>query len=127
MDTDDLKYIKERQEAQSRMFSDDRDRYNTLDAQDNEDLYNSVIKEGDIRKLPISGQKWESYLIEMKIHLANACRKNFHVHVVKGVRGHPWYTHTRGDGCFMCEDINLMHLMYHTMVLMLEQHQEDIF
>ncbi len=126
MDSEDLKYIKERQKEQSKMFAEDRDRYNTLDIQDNEDLYRHISRDTSVVSVPKVGQTWESYIIEMKIHTKNASDKNWQVHVIKGVRGHPWYTHDKGD-CFMCHDINLHYLMYHTMLLMLEKHPDEVF
>ncbi len=126
LDSDDLKWVKDQREKMEKIFDSGRDRYNTLDESENENLYTRIIQ-ADSLLYPKRGQTWGSYLTELKVHMEHAFKKNWKVHVVIGVRGKPWYTHTRSDGCFMCEDINLIHSMYSVMLLMAEQYPGNKF
>lgn len=126
MDTEDRKWIAKEIEKREAQFRPDADRYNTNEVREEETLYHKILN-ADLRIAPKKGQTYEAYLIELKIHIENARRKNYQVHVIKGIRGRPWYTHTRGDGCFMCEDINLISVMYQTMALMAQKNPKKIF
>ncbi len=127
MDSDDIKYIKKQMaDNERKMRYDLNDKYNTKDEPLNEDLYKQILH-ADLKITPKAGQLWKDYLIELKIHTENAHNKNWQIHVVKGVRGHPWYTHTSGLGCFMCEDTNMIYAMYTVMCLMAAQYPDQRF
>ncbi len=125
---DNEDYIQDRKLAQSREYLQDsnRDRYNTEQEPEDDNLYRQILN-ADLRIAPRKGQTYKDYLTELKIHIQNSARKNIQIHIIKGVRGHPWYTHTRGDGCFMCEDMNMIHTIYSAMRLMVDQHPKGTF
>ncbi len=121
MDSED--YISMRKVEQSRNF---QDRYNTEEVPEDENLYRHILN-ADLRIAPQSGQTLENYLIQLDIHIKNAAKKNISTHIIKGVRGRPWYTHLRGDGCFMCEDMNMVSCLYKTLKLIQEINPKLIF
>ncbi len=104
----------------------DRDKYSTEVQSEDENLYKQILN-ADIRIAPKSGQTLENYLIELKIHISMSAKKNIQIHITKGVRGRPWYTHLRGDGCFMCEDMNMIHAMYSAFRLILDKYPKATF
>ncbi len=120
MDNED--YTSMRKISDSRTYWQDtstRDKYNTTEIPEDENLYKRILN-ADLKIAPKSGQTLENYLIELKVHIENSARKNIQIHITKGVRGRPWYTHLRGDGCFMCEDMNMIHTLYSTLQLIQE-------
>lgn len=126
MDSDDLRWIKDQKAKIENNFNLDRDRYNTLETPEDETLYHDIL-DADLRIAPKGGQTWATFLTELKVHIQHAAKKNIKIHIIKGSRGKAWFTHTRGDGCFMCEDINLIHVMYSVMLLMAEQYPKNRF
>ncbi len=125
-DSDDAKWLKQEMKKRDAMFQKDRDSHNTLIEKEDENLYKHILN-ADLRIAPKTGQLWYTYLTELKIHLEHACHKNYHTHVTIGARGKPWWTHSRNDNCFMCEDINFMYTMYSTMCLMAQKYSKNRF
>ncbi len=74
---------------------------------------------------PQQGQTWESYVQQLKIYIKFATEKNASVHI-NGPRG-SWYTHRSSPSCFMCEDVDLHHVMLHTMEMMSKQYPKQVF
>ncbi len=104
------------------MYQDtNRDKYNTIEEPEDENLYRNILN-ADLRIAPRTGQTGKDYLTELNIHIKNSAKKNITTHIIKGVRGRPWYTHLRGDGCFMCEDMNMIHTLYSTMRLIIDKY-----
>ncbi len=84
------------------------DNYNTmekpLDITQSEKIVNA-----NLEYAPRKGQTWLSYITELSIHIGYSEQKNTrsHINTPKG----PWYTHRSPMGCFMCEDMALIHFM----------------
>ncbi len=74
---------------------------------------------------PVEGQTWESYVEQLRIYVKFADEKNIATHV-NGPR-RAWYTHRSSPACFMCEDMDLRHVMLTAMAAMQKAHPEDIF
>ncbi len=125
-DSEDRKSMKKVIKDMSYVYKEDVDRYNRIGDMPPEEDYRHILN-GDSVLTPKKDQLWTQFLIELKVHMEHGFKKNWNTHVVKGVRGHPWYTHTRGDGCFMCEDMNLMYRMYAIMCLIVEQYPDNRF
>ncbi len=103
-----------------------QDRYNTEEVPEDENLYKHILN-ADLGIAPTKGQTLENYLIQLDVHIKNAAKRNITIHIIKGVRGRPWYTHLRGDGCFMCEDMNMISTMYSTLKLLLSNYPKLSF
>ncbi len=88
------------------------------------DQYNSEKEEFDpneyVRRLRAGknieyglaiGEKMEDYYVRLQVHVDLAAKKNIQTHV-GGKRG-CWFTHEDkfGVGCFMCEDMNMVHYL----------------
>ncbi len=126
MDSDDTKWIADAIEKREANSDDYADKYNTLEVKEDANLYKHVIN-ADLRIAPKKGQLYSDYLIELKVHVEIAKHKNYKTHVIIGVRGAPWYTHKRPDGCFMCEDISTISVLFSTMALMAQKHPKSRF
>ncbi len=75
---------------------------------------------------PRKHQTWESYIIELKTHIDYADNKNEKVHIENNGKA-AWYTHRAPSGCFMCEDVNMRHVMFTIMQHMAKQYPNNIF
>ncbi len=100
------------------------DQYNTEEKPKNQHDFDNIIH-ADLRFAPKEHQTWESYIKELKIYVDFADKKNTGAHI-NGVRG-AWYTHRQSSGCFMCEDVNLRHVMLSVLQIMAKQHPTNIF
>ncbi len=100
------------------------------------DQYNSIDEPKDIsdieRKVYLPhkfavtmGQTWESYIEQLKIYIKFADEKNIATHI-NGPR-RAWYTHKSSPSCFMCEDVDLRHVMINAMEIMAKQYPKNIF
>lgn len=89
------------------------------------DQYNSEQKEFDaneyVRRLRAGrnleygisiGEKLENYYVRLQCNVDLAAKKNIQAHVHNNGRG-AWFTHKDkfGVGCFMCEDMNMVHYL----------------
>ncbi len=126
MDSYDKEEDKNTIKNMSYVYSDNFDKYNTEEKAAERDLYERVTN-SNLRIKPKKNQLWKDYMIELKIHIDVQNHRNYQTHVIKGVRGRPWYTHTRGDGCFMCTDMEMHLIMYEIMLLMTLQYPENRF
>ncbi len=100
------------------------DNYNTLDEKIN---INDIDKQVYLphKFAPKEGQTWESYVEQLKIYVKYADEKNIATHI-NGVR-RAWYTHRSSPSCFMCEDVDLRHVMLSAMELMTKQSPKSIY
>ncbi len=100
------------------------DQYNTLEKPIN---INDVDKQVYLphKFAPKEGQTWESYVEQLKIYVKYADEKNIATHI-NGVR-RAWYTHRSSPSCFMCEDVDLRHVMLSAMELMSKQSPKSIY
>ncbi len=100
------------------------------------DNYNTIEKPIDIADVdkrqylphkfaPIHGQTLESYITQLKIYIKFATEKNAQYHI-NGPRG-PWYTHRSSSSCFMCEDVDLHHVLLHTLTTLGSKYPTFIF
>lgn len=103
-----------------------RDKYSTEQEPEDENLYKHILN-ADIRIAPKKGQLLADYVKELQIYVQMASKKNIQIHIIKGVRGKPWYTHLRGDGCFMCEDMNMIHAMLSSLRLIADNYPKAHF
>ncbi len=115
MDSEDLKWIKTERTKREATWAA-QDRHNTTEPTIDRNLYERILN-ADLHITPRKGQSLKSYLIELNIHIINSARKNMKIHIEIGVRGKPWYTHLRGEGCFMCEDLNMISVMYDVLTM----------
>ncbi len=87
-----------------------------------EKLMQSSLKQISPRK----HQTWLSYVTELKTHVDYADIKNERVHITNNGKA-SWYTHRIPSGCFMCEDVNMRHVMLTIMEYMANQYPNNIF
>ncbi len=96
-----------------------RDQYNTDQLNQNLHEYLNIANSDKHLIYAIQGDETlKEYLTKLDIHVDLAKTKNWRIHVLIGVRGKPWYTHSSPDRCFMCQDnemiaylTNLLHLI----------------
>ncbi len=89
-----------------------RDRYSTEQLSLNEAEFKQVINATSTLDYAIrKGETLEQYVTRLEIYVKLAHKKNWKVHVLIGSKGKPWYQHSNSNGCFMCEDTNLIHYM----------------
>ncbi len=97
------------------------DKYNTLDEPvDINDIKH--ILNSNLQYTPKEGQTWESYISELQIYI-NYNRSKSEKNHINGPKG-PWYTHRSPSGCFMCDDMKLIQVMFNTMKLMVSQYPD---
>ncbi len=85
------------------------DAYNTLISKENANDYKRLINTPNHQDYSIRKQeKLSTYATRLQEHIRFANKKNYHIHVEIGTRGHPWYTHKDPNGCFMCEDTSFL-------------------
>ncbi len=101
-----------------------RDQYNSLDNPYQEEDYEKIIK-ADLEFTPKSGQSWNSYCENIIIYSSMNAKKNIKTHI-NGPKG-AWYTHRNPQGCFCCEDTNLIAVLVSTIRLMAKQYPEQKF
>ncbi len=101
------------------------------------DKYNSTeegVDLGRVEKKPISehkcapkvGQTWQDYANELITHVKYADDKNYQVHI-ENMGRKSWWTHRSPAGCFMCEDVNLRHVMLTIIQAMALQYPKSVF
>ncbi len=86
-----------------------------LDVNDYKKLVNATISYA-----PHTNEKWSEYAIRAKIYANISADKNRLTHI-DGPRK-AWYTHRNPQGCFMCEDVNLISCLIRVI-----QEMSDIF
>lgn len=90
-----------------------RDNYNQEHLEFNEHEYVRKLRAGSMLKYGLaSGEPLGKYYYRLRAHIDISADKNINTHVKNGGRG-CWFTHSDkfGVGCFMCEDLNLIHYL----------------
>ncbi len=77
---------------------------NRLDPSNYRHVTNSNVDYG-----PKKGETWKNYSMRIEIYVDLAAKKSRLTHI-DGPRK-AWYTHRSPQGCFMCEDTNLIHML----------------
>ncbi len=90
-----------------------RDMYNTVDLTKDLNDYQRISNSQNTKPYVIKkGETLEEYVKKLEIFVDLAHTKNWKIHVLIGVRGHPWHTHSDASGCFMCDDSSMIHYLY---------------
>ncbi len=85
-----------------------RDQYNSTDNPFEEADYEKVLN-ADLEFAPKKGESYDSYYNKLIVYTKMQAKKNIKTHI-NGPKG-AWYTHRNPQGCFACEDMNLMSVM----------------
>lgn len=110
---DEKTFFQKEMERIERQQKNLHDQYNQENREFNLDEYVRRLRQGSMLKFGLaSGEKISNYYERLRIHVDNAAEKNTKTHVWNNGRG-CWFTHTDkfGVGCFMCEDLNLIHYL----------------
>jgi len=99
-------YLKEMRNLE-RQANDLTSQYTDLEKIDVND-YKKVVN-ANVNYAPHKGETWKEYSGRVRIYAKINADKNRLTHI-DGPRK-AWYTHRNPQGCFMCEDINLISLM----------------
>lgn len=100
----------EKLEKQQRML---HNQYQEENAEFNDYEYVRKLRQAYNLSYAISPkEKLSNYMIRLRVEVDNHAKKNSRTHVWNNGRG-CWFTHKdkMGIGCFMCEDMNLLHYM----------------
>ncbi len=90
-----------------------RDNYNTEELNQNINDYMRVLNAEGSNVYAIRKQEtFANWIIRMETFVDLAHTKNWKIHVIIGVRGHPWHTHSSPNGCFMCDDSTMIRYLY---------------
>jgi len=100
-----------------------KDQYNTLD--ENQDLGNtqSYIPTPSLAYSPSKDENLESYFKKLKIYRKINYERNTkcHINTPKG----PWYSHRAPQGCFMCEDQQMINIMLEVIRILSLRHPSE--
>ncbi len=96
----------ERQERQQKYL---RDQYNEVEKYDAMEDYQRIIQQSNLDYAIRKQENLENYIARLQIHVEFNAKKNIktHIQAPKGC----WYTHKSPLGCFMCDDMNMIHYM----------------
>lgn len=114
----------ERLERQQKQM---HDQYNQENAEFNDYEYVRKLRHGSMLKYgAASGEKLPKYFERLKVHVDLAASKNVKAHIHNNGRG-CWFTHEDkfGVGCFMCEDVNLIHYLTSIIGHLAQKHPEE--
>ncbi len=96
-------------EALERQQRNLRDQYNTLEKNRDLDDYKRIINASDTADYALKkGQQLKSWTDRLDVHVEKANALNWKIHVIIGSHGKPFYSHKNPNGCFMCDDANLI-------------------
>lgn len=104
-----------------------RDNYNEERSEFNEHEYANKIRAGSMLKYGASkGEPLVKWLPRLQAHIDIQADKNISTHVKNNGRG-CWFTHEDkfGVGCFMCEDLQVIHYLTSMITYLAKQHPED--
>ncbi len=101
-----------------------RDQYNSSNNEFCEDDYQRVLK-ADLNYSPSKNELYVSYFEKLQIYVKLCTKKNIKTHILspKGA----WYTHRNPQGCFACEDLNLMSVMLNVIGMMASKSPQGTF
>lgn len=91
-----------------------RDQYTKENSQFDESEYVRKLVQGSTLRYSISdGEQLSKYIERLRVHVEMQAEKNVKKHIHNMGRG-CWFTHKdkMGEGCFMCEDLNLYHYLF---------------
>jgi len=88
------------------------DQYNSFDNPIKEDDYVNYIKDASTTNYQWkTNQKLQEYIIHLEANLEILTRNSIKAHI-RGPKG-AWKTHTHNPmGCFMCDDLNMIHYIF---------------
>lgn len=110
---DENSFYKDEMARLERQQKDMHDQYNEENQEFNSEEYARQLKLGSMLKYGIAAnERLSNYMIRLQVHIDLAGTKNIDMHVKNNGRG-CWFTHKDkfGQGCFMCEDLNLIHYL----------------
>ncbi len=111
----------ERQERQQKYL---RDQYNEVEKYDAMEDYQRIIQQSTADYAIRKQEKIIDYIQRLQIHVEFNAKKNIktHIQAPKGC----WYTHKSPLGCFMCDDMNMIHYMLNLIKTMAKYQPEYI-
>jgi len=110
---EEKKFFDKEMERLERQQKDLHDQYSQENTEFNEHEYVRKLRVGSMLKYGLSsGETLSKYYPRLRAHIDIQAEKNIRTHVKNNGRG-CWFTHEDkfGVGCFMCEDLNLMHYL----------------
>ncbi len=100
------------------------DRYNTTDKMVDSHDYKKVLNV-DLEFSPKKGESWESWFVKAELYADMGAKKSIKAHI-NGPKG-AWWTHRNPQGCFPCEDMNLIRVLINVMGVMVQQYPKNVF
>ncbi len=126
MDESETLFSKE-MERLERQQNNLRDQWNTESKNQDENEYKRIINSNNTLNYAIrKAETLEKYLIRIEDHVAIANKTNWKVHVIIGSKGKPWYTHKNPNGCFMCDDTNMLNYFINLFKAIAVQHPKTV-
>jgi len=124
---EEKKFFDKEMERIERQQKDLHDQYNQENLEFNETAYVRKLRSGAMLKYGMaSGETLSKYYPRLRVYIDIAAEKNIRSHVKNNGRG-CWFTHEDkfGVGCFMCEDLNLLHYQASIIGYLASQHPEQ--
>ncbi len=112
-----------------RQQKDLHDQYNQENQEFNTEEYVRKLRHGSMLKYGIaSNEQLKDYIIRLKVHIDISAEKNISTHVKNNGRG-CWFTHKDkfGVGCFMCEDLNIIHYLMSIIAHFAHKYPDETF
>ncbi len=126
MDESETLFSKE-MERLERQQNELRDRWNTESKSQDENEYKRIININSTLDYAIrKAETLSKYMVRLEDHIARANKTNWRVHVIIGSKGKPWYTHKNPNGCFMCEDTNMLNYLKNLLIAIAIQHPKTV-
>ncbi len=102
----------------SNFSQENRDRYNTLDENEDPHNYRKIINsQSDIT--PTAGESLAQYLQRITIYEKIARDKNWNTHVDNPYK--TWHQHKNPMGCFMCQDTQFIRVLVQVLQVISDQ------
>ncbi len=100
-----------------------RDQHNTLVETEALEDYQRIIQQSTLDYALRKQETLQEYLYRIEIHVEINAQKNIksHISAPKGC----WYTHKSPLGCFMCDDMNMIHYLLN-LLRSLAKHQPSL-
>lgn len=100
------------------------DKYNTTDKMVDENDYKKVVN-SDLAFSPNKDETWESWFAKAQVYQKLAIKKNIKQHI-NGPKG-AWWTHRNPQGCFCCEDVDMLTILINVIGVMVKQYPKNKF
>ncbi len=104
-----------------------KDRANSEQAQQDENDYQALLHTTNSDYMPKTGETMAHYAIRYETIADQHYQQNWRIHVEVGTKGHAWHTHRDPRGCFMCDDILLLHMTSKVFNHLAKLHPTDTF